>query len=377
MKLGVVGYGGRIRRFIDELLKLEPGFRVTSIVDIRQDEIIRQDKNDELQSVRWYDTPEEMVADAQVDGILIGTRCSLHTEMALKVISSGIPLFVEKPVSTTFADLRRLKDAWEATGSSEVVVSFPLRATPIVQLAKEVIDSGKIGTIEHVQAINNVYYGGVYFHNWYRDDSETGGLFLQKATHDFDYINHIVGQRPVQLCAMTSKQVFKGTKSAGLKCADCDENRSCPETASLVKIPPHWQCCFAADTGNEDSGSALVRYESGMHLSYTQNFIVRRKPAGARGARFVGYKGTLEFDFYTNEVKVVMHHSPRVDTHRIENDGNHYGGDAALARNFADVVHKRAASLSTLDDGLLSALLCLKAKESAQTGKFLNVDWDF
>lgn len=377
MKLGVIGYGGRIRRFIDEVVKLDPAFAVTAVVDIRKDEMIRNDKDKELQFIQWYDSPEELVAQAEVDGILIGTRCSLHAEMALKVLSSGIPLFVEKPVSTTYADLRRLKDARDAAGASEVVVSFPLRYTPIVQLAKEIVDSGKIGTIEHVQAINNVYYGGVYYHNWYRDENETGGLFLQKATHDFDYIHHIVRQRPVSVCAMTSKQVFKGTKPAGLKCIDCNENRTCPETASSVKIPPHWQCCFAEDTGNEDSGSALVRYESGMHLSYTQNFFVRRKPAGARGARFIGYKGTLEFDFYTSEVKVVMHHTLGVETHRIENDGNHYGGDAMLARNFADVVHGRAASLSPLEDGMLSALICLKAKESDETGKFLNIDWDF
>ena len=26
---------------------------------------------------------------------------------------------------------------------------------------------------------------------WYKDETETGGLFLQKATHDLDYINYL------------------------------------------------------------------------------------------------------------------------------------------------------------------------------------------
>lgn len=49
-----------------------------------------------------------------------------------------------------------------------MVVSFPLRVTPLVKLAKEIVQSGKLGSIKHVQAVNNVPYGGVYYHSWYR-----------------------------------------------------------------------------------------------------------------------------------------------------------------------------------------------------------------
>ncbi|MBP1990820.1 Gfo/Idh/MocA family protein [Paenibacillus eucommiae] len=94
----------------------------------------------------FFDTPEAMIAAGKLDGILIGTRCSLHTEMALKVLPTGIPLYLEKPVATSYEDLMRLKEANDAY-QSEVVVSFPLRNTPMVQMAKEIIDSGKIGTV--------------------------------------------------------------------------------------------------------------------------------------------------------------------------------------------------------------------------------------
>ncbi|MEK0313207.1 Gfo/Idh/MocA family oxidoreductase [Cohnella sp. 56] len=76
------------------------------------------------------------------------------------------------------------------------------------------------GEIEHVQAVDNVPYGSVYFHNWYRDERETGGVFLQKATHDFDCINHLIGLKPVSVCAVKSKQIFKGDKPEGLYCKD-------------------------------------------------------------------------------------------------------------------------------------------------------------
>ncbi|MEF3306477.1 Gfo/Idh/MocA family protein [Paenibacillus sp. GYB003] len=374
MKLGVIGYGGRIKHVIKSIQKEEPACVVQAIADIRPDVVV-EGRAEGVAPVPVYRTPEEMLAAEKLDGVLIGTRCSLHTEMALKVLPTGIPLFLEKPVATTMEDARRLKAGYEA-GKSRVVVSFPLRATSIVRLVKEIVDSGKIGTVEHVQAVNNVPYGGVYYHYWYRDERETGGLFLQKATHDFDYINYVLGLEPTHVCAMTSKQVFKGSKPAGLKCADCDENRTCPDsTVYGPQKTANWEyCSFAEDTGNEDSGSALIRYASGMHVSYSQNFFARRS-AGMRGARFIGYKGTIDFDFYTNEVKVTMHHAPRTETHRFESSQDHFGGDAVLARSFIGLMRGESESVSPLEDGLASALLCLKARESALTGTFQTVEW--
>lgn len=371
MKIGIVGLGQRVSHVISEMTKVDPSCRIVAVVDPG-----KQQANPSV-SAEWkyYDTPEEMLQHEKLDGLFIGTRCSLHTEIALKLLPSGIPLYMEKPVSTTLEDLLLLKEAYKAS-SSKVVVSFPLRLTSMVQLVKEIIDSGKIGTVEHVQAVNNVPYGGVYYHSWYRDERITGGLFLQKATHDLDYINAIVGMKPTEICAMTSKRVFKGTKPPGLKCKECEEKTTCEEsTAFLPDVADDWAyCCFAEDTGNEDSGSALIRYESGMHVSYSQNFFARRE-AGNRGARFLGYKGTLEFNFVTGEVKVFMHHTPRVETYQLETGEEHFGGDAALVTNFIDIMRNGAASLSTLEDGMLSAYMCLKAKESAETGQFTRIDW--
>ncbi|ACS99840.1 Gfo/Idh/MocA family protein [Paenibacillus sp. JDR-2] len=370
MKLGVIGYGSRIQHVIQEMIKLEPACTVTAIVD-PQSSVYRQQEPQLEQHAAFYDTPEEMLASADLDGILIGTRCNLHTEMALKVFPTSIPLFLEKPVATTMEDLLRLKAGAEEW-NPPVIVSFPLRVCDIVQVVKEIVDSGKIGTIEHVQAVNNVPYGSVYFHNWYRDESLTGGLFLQKATHDFDYINHVLQNRPVSVCAMTSKQIYKGEKLASLHCYQCDEKDNCPDSAAYDQ---KMQCVFATDTGNEDSGSALITYDTGMHVSYSQNFFARRG-AAARGARFLGYKGTVEFDFYTETVKVFMHHTDRIETYQIKSDQSHFGGDKVLARNFIDMIQHNNPSISPIEDGLLSALQCLKARESAETKTFRAINWD-
>jgi predicted dehydrogenase len=218
-RIGVIGYGNRIQWMINQMRKLTDEVAVAAVCDIRQEEV-RREMCDNGIDVRThiYSDVDQMLDSQELDGVMIGTRCSTHSTLAAKVLSRNLPLFLEKPVATNLEDLVALKDAAEKS-SSEVVVSFPLRVTEHVRIVKEIIDSGKIGTVEHVQAWNNVPYGWVYYQLWYRDENETQGLWVQKSTHDFDYINYILGIRPVEICAMDSRQVFKGNHRAGLMCS--------------------------------------------------------------------------------------------------------------------------------------------------------------
>ena len=109
-----------------------------------------------------------------------------------------------------------------------------------------------------------------------------------------------------------------------------------------------------------------------MLLGVKHNFIAR-KGAGRRGARLIGHKGTVEFDFYSGTITVFYHFSDHVEHHTIPKTSGHSGGDAALIANFANVVRGRERSSAPLADGILSARMCLLAKDSAQNRKFYNI----
>lgn len=388
IKLGVIGLG--IRAYlvvVPELRKYSEEFCVTAIADPDTEAIKKKIKeipegypsthNDAYaDDVRIYDNADDMLEKEDLDGIIIGTRCSLHTELAIKSMKKNVPIFLEKPVSTNLEDLQRLVDA-NKKYNPKVVVSFPLRFSALSVLAKEIIDSGKIGDVLQVDAYNDVPYGRVYFHDWYRNENETGGLWLQKATHDFDYLNYILDDTAEEVFARYNRTLFKGNMPAGLKCADCEKKDTCPEGPTTIKnvyqdnvIGEY--CCFATDTGNEDCGNALVKYKKGTIVSYSQNFFARHK-AARRGARFYGYKGTLDFDWYKNEVKVYLHNAPLVETHTFEDKGaSHFGGDLRLAELYYKMV-KGESDKSYLMEGIDSAHLCLRAKESCETGKNIIV----
>lgn len=378
IRLGVIGFGRRMRHMVSVIDRFNAGTRIVALLDPNAD-ALKAEFPDALAHATVYDDVERMLDAGGLDGVLIGTRCSLHTPYAAQVLARDLPLFLEKPVAITMEQLTALKAAAERS-RSPVVVSFPLRVSALCETARAIIDSGAIGTVEHVQATNNVpFYASGYYHGWMRDEEETGGLWLQKATHDFDYLNFLIGQQPASICAMESKTVFTGDMPAGLKCVDCWRQRECPESPYnlfyLQEVTPtvqpnEWRCSFAPDTGNHDSASAIIRYASGMHAVYTQNFYTRRG-AATRGAKLVGYRGTVEFDWYRNELLVHSHHTSRVERHTFESVGEgHHGGDKELARDFLNVVTGAGPSRAPLATGLLSVQMCLMARDSCHTNTF-------
>ncbi|HUT18215.1 MAG TPA: Gfo/Idh/MocA family oxidoreductase, partial [Anaerolineae bacterium] len=336
-----------------------------------------------LQDARLYrDAGEMLAAEAScLDGVMIGTRCRLHTEMACKVAPYGLPIFLEKPVAITFEQLRRLEVAFRGY-RAPVVVSFPLRLSPMVQRVRELIAADAIGTVEHVVAVNDVPYGSVYYHSWYRDYTEAGGLFLQKATHDLDYIHYLLGQRPRTIAAMKAQRVYGGDKPFDLRCADCGEYETCPESpfnlfyerfdGEQVVDMPERMCLFAEGIRNQDLGNVLIDYEGGAQASYTQNFFARHG-AARRGARLYGYKGTIDCDWYRNTVQVYKHQAPVTETIDFSGNMPHFGGDRELCLDFLRAMRDGTPSRSPLAAGILSALTCLWARESAETQRFCAV----
>ncbi len=382
LKVGIIGYGGRVSHMAKALGQFGIPYRVTAIADPRAEEL-RALGDPFLEGTEFYPDADSLLSQAQLDGVMVGTRCFLHTDMASKVAAYELPLFLEKPVAITFEQVKRLDQAFRDY-PAPTVISFPLRLSPLLQMVKEVIDAGTIGTVEQVIAFNDVPYGEHYFAKWYRNYDQVGGLFLQKATHDLDYINYLLGQRPQTLCAMKAQRVYGGRedKPFDLKCVDCDEWETCPESpfnlyyqrfqGSTVDKDSSRLCLFSKGIRNEDISSVLIEYESGAQCSYTQNVFARFN-AARRGARLYGYKGTIHFDWYENAIHVYKHQSPVTDTIRPTGDMSHFGGDRELCLDFLRAMRDGTPSRSPMSAGILSALTCLWARESAETKQYCDV----
>jgi predicted dehydrogenase len=377
IRLAVIGFGSRISHVVKGMCALSSDVRLSAIADPDEQAARGWIKTREVpdDGVAFFPDADALLARAgDFDGILIGTRCFMHTPLAIKALAANLPLFLEKPVAISWDQLRALAAAFKGR-EDRVVVSFPLRVTPLFETVRQILASGRLGTVNQIQAFNDVPYGGVYFGQWYRNWDEVGGLWLQKATHDFDYINLLAGSRPVSVFAMMTQRVYGGSKPQDLVCSKCDETATCPESPLNLKVRndgggmnmEDHACAFGSAIRNQDAGSALIMYEDSVLAAYSQNFIARRS-AGRRGARIIGYTATLEFNWFGETIRVMDHHGTRVDEIKVPASGGHGGGDYVLMKSFIDVIRGDGPSVATLADGLQSVAMCLAARDSFHAG---------
>jgi len=166
-RIAFIGVGIRIAHIWAQIARWED-VKIAAICDPDPEGAVQRLKNKgaDTAGTAFYGAGEQeiMLDEQKPDGVLIGTRCNLHAAMAEPVLRRGIPLFLEKPVGITEDDLALLENA--DIGKNNTVISFPLRLSVLSQTAKNILDSGVLGPIAQIQAVNNVPYGRGYFRKW-------------------------------------------------------------------------------------------------------------------------------------------------------------------------------------------------------------------
>jgi predicted dehydrogenase len=133
IKLGVIGYGGRISGIIRGFKQYDGSVRVTAVIDPNE-EFIREERlcDEDKDHVTFYKKVETMMRKEKLDAILVGTRCNLHAKYAVHLAKYDVAIFLEKPVSVTMKQATDLERAYEKS-KARVLVSFPLRVSPLAE----------------------------------------------------------------------------------------------------------------------------------------------------------------------------------------------------------------------------------------------------
>jgi len=145
IRLGVVGYGRRIHGVIEHCLRaVEPDIAVVGIVDPDEAGVRARLAPCDRDRVVFHPDLPALVRQGQLDALAIGTRCNLHTPYAIQAAAYDLPLFLEKPVAIDMEQARALEQAF-AGSRCQVVVSFPLRVSPLCVLARQYLEAGSVG----------------------------------------------------------------------------------------------------------------------------------------------------------------------------------------------------------------------------------------
>ena len=143
-KIAFLGYGLRSKTMLQAFREIEADISVAAVADPRWEQIKEENAGDPLfAEARYFENADALLGGCEPDGVFIGTRCPLHTPLAVEVLKRDIPLFLEKPVCISEAQYRTLREAAEGK-LDRAVVSFPLRVADITVRLRQLVESGAI-----------------------------------------------------------------------------------------------------------------------------------------------------------------------------------------------------------------------------------------
>lgn len=147
---------------------------------------------------KWYTDAQELIDDPEVNAIYIATPPSSHATYAIMSMKAGKPVYVEKPLASSYEDCARVNRVSEQTGVP-CFVAYYRRYLPYFLKVKSIIDSGIIGHVLMVQVRFAVpprdldYNGGNELPWRVQPDIAGGGYFYDLAPHQLDLLQHFFG----------------------------------------------------------------------------------------------------------------------------------------------------------------------------------------
>lgn len=138
----------------------------------------------------------EVVRRPDIDAVSIVTPPNTHAEIAMAAAEAGKHIFCEKPFTVTVEEAQQTLDAVQRSGVKHML-GFNYRRVPAIGLAKQLIESGRLGTIYHFRA--------VYLQDWIMDPQfpriwkldraiAGSGAHHELNAHIIDLALHLVGK---------------------------------------------------------------------------------------------------------------------------------------------------------------------------------------
>jgi predicted dehydrogenase len=414
----LIGAGGRGTAYAKTMRSMSEKYKIVAVADLLAEKrrVIRE----------MFDIPEEMCFSdfrellslpKMADIAIIATSDNLHYEPAMKAISLGYHLLLEKPVAQTVKECTDIARAANENGVS-VIVCHVLRYAPFFKKLKEIVQSGVIGDIvsfDQVEAIGSVHFSHSFVRGNWHSEKEATPLILAKTCHDLDIIQWLI-EKPCKKVAsfggLTHFHSANAPEGAPKTCIDgnCPHAADCPYNSERLYIEGPaglpWKDIFKKqvathpDFTDEELRAALHRTDYGLCVYHANNdmadhqivnmefengvtahLTVNAFNAGGRHIRIYGTKGEL-FAFASAKVIRVFtfkdwrsHEYPVQETEESIVRG-HGGGDYGIIRDMYDYLtgNYTGNSVSEIDVSVASHLIGFAAEEARHNDTVVMLD---
>ena len=319
---------------------------VVAVCDIREEPATQE-------AARWdcpyYLDYKTMIDEVKPDAVIVMVPHYLHKEVSVYALRAGAHVLCEKPMGLSVAEADEMNAVARETGKV-LAINFQQRLRPEIIAAKELIEEGRLGTIQHVDI--KITWTRTY--RYYRESgwrgrwkTEAGALLMNQAPHDLDLLCHLVGP-PSQVYA--------------------------------------WTPTIAHQIAPEDTAQAMLRWENGaigsFHASTAEAGQPQRFEIIGTGGHLQVNKGELRFASFDTDVVEFLKNSdeafasPNLHEEAIPLEDTTEGNHRSVHQNFCDaILHGKSISADGLT-GICGLELANAMIYSNYTGKAVDFPLD-
>lgn len=413
LKVALIGAGQRGITYTNEMLKRQDRFQVIAVVEPIENrrETIREKHN--IPETMCFKHFDDFFALGKVaDLVIVAVQDNMHYEVAMKAISLGYHLLLEKPVAPT------AKECYEIAENAKrmdvkVVVCHVLRYAPVFMKVKQLIHEGKLGniiSINHEECVGNVHQSHSYVRGNWGNEGRSSFMLLAKSCHDLDLLQWLLDKKAKKVQSFGSLTYFRkdnAPEGAPEHCLDgCPVGETCPYNAikryyddkdnyflrststncveptdedvmRILKTTQYGKCVFKCDNDVVDHQTVNMLFEDDVTVTFTMNAFNK----GGRFLHVMGTKGELRaamdektpitlFEFETRNETVI----PIVSKDGV--DGGHGGGDAGIVEQLYDYMAGTytGLSISDIETSVNNHLLVFAAEEARKNGTIVDFD---
>jgi predicted dehydrogenase/threonine dehydrogenase-like Zn-dependent dehydrogenase len=138
-----------------------------------------------------------VLADPEIDLVLIATRHDLHAGMVMQALRAGKNVFVEKPLSLNEEELAEIEAFYAETANAPLLMTgFNRRFAPAITLARKVLANRASPII-----VNYRMNAGYIPKDHWVHGPQGGGRNIGEACHIYDLFNALTGSLPTEVSA--------------------------------------------------------------------------------------------------------------------------------------------------------------------------------
>lgn len=199
IKLGIIGFGGMGKWHAQNAPRA--GVEIAAVCDIAEE---KQKEAIEM-GYRLYTNADELLADPEVNTVILTVPNYLHKEMCIKAAKAGKNVITEKPAAMSVQELDEMEAACKEAGV--FFTSHQNRRWDKDMLTvKKAYDEGLLGNIFTIES--KLHSGNGYMHEWHLYKKYGGGMMYDWGVHLIDQILFMMPDAKVKTVFADLKNVL-------------------------------------------------------------------------------------------------------------------------------------------------------------------------